>query len=66
MLAHPNIYSTFDLHEKAKGLVLKTHSDRISLTQGNSRISERSFGEGPVLMVNQKPEALNQNNSSLQ
>lgn len=33
-----------------------------TLTQGNSRLSERSPSEFPVLMVSQKPEALNQTN----
>lgn len=32
------------------------------LTQGNSRLSERRLSEFPVLMVSQKPEALNQTN----
>ena len=36
------------------------------MTQGNNRISERSPGGDPVLMVQQKPEASNQTNDSLQ
>jgi hypothetical protein len=31
--------------------VLKTQSYKISMTQGNNRIPERSPGEDPVLMV---------------
>ena len=52
--------------EYIKGLVLWNRSHRTSMTQGNSRISERSFGEGPVMMVGQSPEALNQASDSLQ
>lgn len=36
------------------------------MTQSNSRISERSFSEGPVMMVCQRSEVLNQTNDSLQ
>jgi hypothetical protein len=36
------------------------------MTQGNGRISERIPGEGPVLIIEQKPEALNQSDDSLQ
>lgn len=39
---------------------------KITLTMGNSRISEMSLGNGPVFMVLQKPEILNQTNDSLQ
>lgn len=38
----------------------------ISMTwypQGDCRMSERSFSEGPVMMVYQKPDALNQTNN---
>ncbi|KAL6088944.1 hypothetical protein STEG23_016068 [Scotinomys teguina] len=52
-LDHVNIYPTHDLLGHWKILVLGNHSCRISMTQGNSRISEKSFGEGPVLMVYQ-------------
>ena len=34
----------------------------ISRAQGNNRITGRSPGEDPILMVSQKPETLNQNN----
>lgn len=36
------------------------------MTWGNSKISERSFGEGSVRMGCQRPETLNQTNDSLQ
>lgn len=49
-----------------EGLLLRNHSGRISMTQGNGRISERIPGEGPVLIIEQKPEALNQSDDSLQ
>jgi hypothetical protein len=39
---------------------------RISMTQSNNRITERSPGEDPILMMSQKPEILNQTNASLQ
>lgn len=35
------------------------------MTQSNSRISERSFSEGPVMMVCQRSEVLNQTNTHL-
>ena len=35
------------------------------MTQGNNRISESSFSEGPVLVVYQKPEVLNLTNNLL-
>lgn len=55
-LALPNLYPICDLLEGVKGLVLWNHSRKISRSCGKSRISERSFGEGSVLMVYQKPE----------
>lgn len=39
-------------------------SSHIMLTLGNSRISETSLGSGPVLIVLQKSETLNQTNNS--
>lgn len=42
-LAHPNI-----LLEYVKGLILWNQSCKISMTWGNSRISERRFGEGSI------------------
>lgn len=41
-------------------------SPNITLTLGNSRISEMSLSNGPVFMVLQKPETLYQSNDSLQ
>lgn len=41
-------------------------SQKISLTLGNNRISERNPIDSPVFMVHQKPETLNQTNDSLQ
>jgi len=41
--------------EHMKGLVLKIESYR---TQGNNKISKRSSGEDPVVIVWQKPEDL--------
>lgn len=43
-----------------KGLVLGNHSSGISMTWVNSRIYKKGFCEAAVLMVFQKPEALNQ------
>lgn len=44
-------------------MVLRNHSCRISVNQGNNRIPERNFSEGPVLMVHRKPQALTQTNN---
>ena len=41
-LAHPNIYPINELLECMKGLVLQIQNYRISMTQGNNRISERN------------------------
>lgn len=60
--AHPNIYSICDLLKCMKGLVLWKHSLRISNNRSNSRILKRSFSEGLVLILYQKPGALNQIN----
>lgn len=49
--------------DPVKGLVLWDHSHSIYRTQGSSRIPERSLDEGPVLMVCQKSQALNQTNN---
>ena len=49
-LTHPNIYSIYELLEHVKGPVLQIQSCRISMTQGNNRISERSPSEVPVLI----------------
>lgn len=45
---------------------LQIQSYRISSTQGINGTSKRSPGESPVLIVKQKPEALDQTNSTLQ
>lgn len=65
-LAHPNTYPIYDLLESMKGSVLWSHSCRISMTWGNSNISNRSFRKGPVLTVYQKSKVMNQTNKSLQ
>jgi hypothetical protein len=65
-LACPNIYPICELLEGMKGPVLQNQNCRISMTQGNNRMSERSLGEDPVLKVQQKPEASNQTNDSMQ
>ena len=55
-LANPNIYPIDELLKHMKGPVLPIKSFRISTTQGNNRISERSLGEDPELIAKQKPE----------
>jgi hypothetical protein len=47
----PNTYPIYDLLELVKGPVLQTVICRISTTQSNNKISERSPGEDPVLIV---------------
>ena len=49
------IYFVYDILEHVKGFILRNKGHRNSMTWGNSRISERSFGEGPVM----RSEALN-------
>jgi hypothetical protein len=49
--SQPVIYSICELLECVKGLVLQNQSYKIFLTQGNSRISQRSPSEDPVLKV---------------
>lgn len=46
--------------------MLSNYSHRMTMIQGNSRISERNFSEDPVLMVYQKQEAFNQTKNSVQ
>jgi hypothetical protein len=41
-LAHPSIYPIYDQLEHVKGWVLQIQSCRISMTQDNNRISDRS------------------------
>lgn len=62
----PNIYPIYDLQEHKKRLILWSHNHRIFMTLGNSSIPKRSFGQGSVLRVHQKPEALNETNHWLQ
>ncbi|ERE69438.1 small conductance calcium-activated potassium channel protein 2 [Cricetulus griseus] len=40
---HPNTYPIYELLKCAKGLVVQNQSFRISMTQGNSRISKRTL-----------------------
>jgi hypothetical protein len=54
-MAHSSTYPIYELLEHVKGPVLQNQSYKISMTQGNSKISKRSPGEDPVLMVQQKP-----------
>lgn len=49
----------YDLLDCVEGTDPAEHSCSISMTQDNSRISERRFGEGPTLTVYRKPEDLN-------
>lgn len=65
-LAHPNTCPIYDLLESVKGSVLWSHSCRISMTWGNTNVSNRSFRKGPVLTVYQKSKVMNQTNKSLQ
>lgn len=50
-LAYSNINPIYDPLELIKGLVLPNNNCRISMTSGNSRMAERSFNEGPVMMM---------------
>lgn len=53
-----------DRRELAQNLTLDAIPGRnITLTLGNSRISEMNLSSGSVFTVLQKPEALNQNDS---
>lgn len=60
-----NIYPIYDLLECMKGLVLWNLRHRISITGVISRMFKRSFSEGPVLTMYQKPEELNLDNHTL-
>lgn len=53
-----NINPICELLQPLKGSVLQRQSCRICMTQGNHRISEKSPGADPALMVYGKPEAL--------
>lgn len=63
-LARPTIYPICELLKHGKGLLLQIQGCRVSMTQGNNRISERCPDEDPVLVVQQKPEALKQTKDS--
>ena len=65
-LSHPNIYIICKGLGIKQGPVLLFQSCRISMTQSNNRITGRSPGEHPVLMVSEKPKVSNQTNDSLQ
>ena len=65
-LAHTNKYPIYELLEHVKGWSLQNQSCRISMTQGSSRVWERSSSEDPVLIMQQKPEAWKQTKDSPQ
>ena len=65
-MAHPNLYPICDLLEHVKGLVLWNNTLEIATTGGNLMIFERSCSESSMMMMYQKPEALNQANDLLQ
>jgi hypothetical protein len=50
-LARPNIYPIYEHLMHMKGLVLQIQSFRISMTQDNNRIMERSLSEDPSLII---------------
>jgi hypothetical protein len=56
-LAQPNIHPIYELPKSMKGPLLQLQNCRTSITQGNNRMSEKSSGEDPELIVWQKPEA---------
>ena len=58
-LAHPKIHIICELLEPVKGSILQIQSCRISMTQDNDKITGRSPGEAPTLMVSQRPETSN-------
>ena len=64
-LAHPKIYIIYELLGCVKGPVLLIQSCKISMTQGNNRMTRRQPSEDPVLMVSQKSEILSQTNQCL-
>lgn len=59
-LAHPSVSPIYELLQCAKGLIIWRINDRISMTQGDSSISERNFDKGSSYEGVSK--ALNQNN----
>ena len=49
-MSHPNIYPIDELLEFMKGPVIQIQNYRISMTQGNSRISKRRPSDISVLI----------------
>ena len=50
-MAHPKIDLIYELLERVKGLALQIQNCRISMTQGNNRITERKTGENLVVVT---------------
>jgi hypothetical protein len=50
-LAHPNIYSIYELLKHLKGWSYRTNAACVSMIQDNNRLSKRSLGQDPVLMA---------------
>lgn len=50
-LADPNMYLIYELLEHKKGLFIGIQSCRISMSQGNNKMSQKSPSEDPVLIV---------------
>lgn len=65
-MAYPKIYPIRELLEYMKDPVLHTQNYRISVTQGNNGISDRSPGKVLVLTEYQKSKNSNQTNKPLQ
>lgn len=57
-VAHPKDYIFYEQLGQGKGAVLLIQSYRIFLIQGNNKITGRSPGEDPTLMVSQKSRDL--------
>lgn len=64
--AHPSWCHIYNILECSKRLVLKNNRHRIFMTPSNNKVFERSFDEGTVMMVYQKPETSSQINDTLQ
>ena len=65
-VALPKIYIICKLLKHVKGPILKIQSCRISMTQGNNRITGRSPGKDSVWWNRSQMDPLNQTNDSLQ
>ena len=60
-LAQPNINPIYNLPAHVTGHVLQTQGcKKTSMTQGNNRMPKRNPTEGPVSMMQKKPEASSQ------